>query len=115
MSVQPNSDDFDWAENDSVILSAQPATAVYTNRYGDVVIRQHGDDEDAFIFVRPENAQALCQAIMAEAQPEPPEPGKAPAPEPKRLPSPAPEKSGTPVQAALDLPEGGGSSRGPRA
>jgi hypothetical protein len=115
MSIHPISDDFDWAEDDSIIFHAQPATAVYTNRHGDVVIRQLGEDEETFVFVRPENAQALCQAIMAEVQHELSESTKARAPEPKRLPPPTAGRPSTSAQAAFDLPESGGPSRGPRA
>lgn len=89
MSIHPIDNEFDWDADDSVVIPAQPPTAVYSNARGDIVIRQLGEDEETFVFVRPENAQALCRAIMAEAQPEASEPANARAPEPKRLPPPA--------------------------
>ncbi len=60
------SDRFDWA-GDTVVLPEQPATAVYTNPHGAVVVRQEGGpyDEDCWIIIRPENALRLCRAILA--------------------------------------------------
>jgi hypothetical protein len=69
------SDRFDWAHDDSVVIREQPATAVYTNTSGDIVIRQanaQGDDDDAFIFLRPENVQALVDTMLAELSTEKP-------------------------------------------
>ena len=46
-------EDFDWsADGSSIILREQPATAVYFNREGSLVIRQHRwPDEDSFVYI----------------------------------------------------------------
>lgn len=49
-------------ESESLVLPAQPAVAVYTNRYDQIVIRQeaHGSyDEDHFVFICPHHVDAL--------------------------------------------------------
>jgi len=46
------SEDFDWNKDDSVILHEQPATAVYFNKEGSLVIRQRRwPDDDSFIYI----------------------------------------------------------------
>jgi hypothetical protein len=47
------SEDFDWNKDDSsIILREQPATAVYFNKEGSLVIRQHRwPDDDIFIYI----------------------------------------------------------------
>jgi MYM-type Zinc finger with FCS sequence motif len=49
----PEAKDFDWNTNDaSIILREQPATAIYFNKEGSLVIRQHRwPDHDAFIYI----------------------------------------------------------------
>ena len=49
----PGAKDFNWNTNDaSIILREQPATAVYFNKEGSLVIRQHRwPDDDAFIYI----------------------------------------------------------------
>jgi len=57
---------FDWANDPSIVLKAQPAIAVYVNRRGDVVVRQEGDDPyegDEFVFIRPENLEQLLKGM----------------------------------------------------
>jgi hypothetical protein len=69
------SERFDWCESESIVLREQPATAVYINPAGDIVIRQanaYGDDDDDFIYLRPENVPALVDAILAAADAERP-------------------------------------------
>jgi hypothetical protein len=49
-------------ESESLVLPSQPAIAVYTNRFGQVVIRQEetfGDDGDHYIYVCPQFLDAL--------------------------------------------------------
>jgi hypothetical protein len=70
MSIHPIDSDFDWGADDSVVIPAQPSTAVYANRRGDVVIRQRGEDEEVFIYIRPENVPALCQALTTAVEQE---------------------------------------------
>jgi hypothetical protein len=62
------SDDFDWNNDDAVILKEQRATAVYHNRLGELIIRQKAawnDDEDAFLYVTPENCNAFIDGVAA--------------------------------------------------
>jgi hypothetical protein len=61
-------DDFDWCTDDSIILKEQPATAVYFNKGGNLVIRQKGDwndDGDKFLFVTPENFNLFADGVAA--------------------------------------------------
>lgn len=61
---------FDWTKDESVILHDQPATAVYFNPEGSLVIRQEqawDRDDDTCVFVTKQNQQAfldrLCDAL----------------------------------------------------
>jgi hypothetical protein len=46
------SGDFDWNDAEAVVLHEQPATAVYFNKEGSLVIRQRRwPDDDAFIYI----------------------------------------------------------------
>jgi len=50
--------DFDWLNDNSVVLREQPETAVYFNRDGALVIRQRAawnQDDDPFVFISPAN------------------------------------------------------------
>jgi hypothetical protein len=63
---------FDWTHDDAVVLREQPAVAVYTNPHNEVVIRQAcawDEDDDTVIFILPENARAVADAIVASAAP----------------------------------------------
>jgi hypothetical protein len=49
-------------ECEDLVIPSQPAIAVYTNRYDQIVIRQEAsayDDEDKFIYVCPQYLDAL--------------------------------------------------------
>jgi hypothetical protein len=49
-------------ESESLVLPSQPAIAVYTNRYNQVVIRQEASgyqDEDFFVYICPQHLDAL--------------------------------------------------------
>jgi hypothetical protein len=49
-------------ECEDLVIPSQPAIAVYTNRYDQIVIRQEAsayDDEDKFIYVCPQHLDAL--------------------------------------------------------
>jgi hypothetical protein len=49
-------------ESESLLLPSQPAIAVYTNRYDQIVIRQErewNEDGDHFVFVCPQHLDAL--------------------------------------------------------
>lgn len=65
---EASSDDFDWHADDSIILKEQPATAVYFNKGGNLVIRQKGDwndDGDKFLFITPENFNLFADGVAA--------------------------------------------------
>ena len=50
--------DFDWNDDDSVVLHHQPAVAAYINQAGGLTIRQErswDQDEDIIIAIAPEN------------------------------------------------------------
>ena len=58
--------DFDWSNPENVALQDQPATALYFNRYGALVIRQcraWDQDEDTFVYISPENIDDFLNKI----------------------------------------------------
>ncbi|RQH08144.1 hypothetical protein [Bradyrhizobium sp. RP6] len=67
------SEKFDW--DGCLVVPFHPEqneTAVYTNLYGDIVLRQKNphswkDDEDHLVTLRPEHAEAIVRAIVEEA------------------------------------------------
>ena len=68
------SDDFDWRDDSAVVLQEQPATAVYVNTYGSIIVRQHmWPDDDVHVMVRPEHAKTLAEAILNAARSSPAE------------------------------------------
>jgi hypothetical protein len=63
--------DFDWSSDDSIVLREQPATALYHNRHGVLVIRQKADwdaEHDTFAFITPENAVVFMEALAKIAR-----------------------------------------------
>jgi len=76
--------EFDWSgDSEEIVIAAQSAVAVYVNDRGEIVIRQAAEwnqDCDSTIFVRPQHARALADALHAAA--------KALLPEKVRQPSP---------------------------
>lgn len=60
-------DEFDWDNDESVVLREQRGTAVYRNKAGEIVIRQKGPwpDDDSFLYISPENEVAFMEG-MAE-------------------------------------------------
>ncbi|MFL9827181.1 hypothetical protein [Rhodoplanes sp. SY1] len=62
-------DDFDWDENDSIVLQEQRATAVYRNKRGALVIRQErswDEEDDTFIVISRTNEQAFIDRLCDE-------------------------------------------------
>jgi hypothetical protein len=61
---------FDWGSgNEDVLIHEQPATAIYWNPRGQVVIRQEAgwnDDSDPYLFFGPRNLPALIAKLQAE-------------------------------------------------
>ncbi|MET4319211.1 hypothetical protein [Bradyrhizobium sp. RT5a] len=67
------SEKFDWGDGCLVVPfhPEQDKTAVYTNGYGDIVLRQRSqgswkDDDDNIVIFRPEHAEAIVRAIIDE-------------------------------------------------
>jgi hypothetical protein len=59
-------DDFDWSNDDAVVIKPRPGVAVYENKFGNVVIRSQNIDDpgdDYFSFVAPEGLPAVIQAL----------------------------------------------------
>jgi hypothetical protein len=62
--------DFDWRDDAGIVLREQPATAVYRNTTGGIVIRQEcawDEEEDPFLVFQPENLPVLIRALQALA------------------------------------------------
>lgn len=59
--------DFNWKDDDSVIVKPFEGIAVYTNPNGDIVLRQTNDcDEDRLIFIPPMFVDEVVAAILRE-------------------------------------------------
>jgi hypothetical protein len=68
---EPEFDDFDWHDDPSVVLKSQPATAIYYNPKGCIVIRQEkswADESDPFVYITPENAVTFMEALAKRAR-----------------------------------------------
>jgi hypothetical protein len=66
-----NSEEFDWDTDDSIVLREQPATAIYHNKHGVLVIRQKADwdaEQDTFAFITPENCNVFMDALAKVAR-----------------------------------------------
>jgi len=59
--------EFDWrGDTDAVILHEQRPTAIYTNKFGEIIIRQQAawdEDEDSFIYIRAENFNTFLDEL----------------------------------------------------
>lgn len=58
---------FDWcdATDDDIVVTHQPAIAIYTNAAGHIVIRQRDDsDEDRVVTIAPANIQAVIDRLV---------------------------------------------------
>jgi hypothetical protein len=56
--------DFDWLNDDSIMLREQPETACYFNQYGGLVIRQRGwPDNDSVVIIAPNNIGEFLDKI----------------------------------------------------
>jgi hypothetical protein len=67
----PGPDEFDWDNDDAVVVKPRPGVAVYQNLRGDVVIRvQNIDDlfdEDNFAFLSDEALRPVIDALNSYA------------------------------------------------
>lgn len=58
-------DEFDWSKDPEVVFREQRGTAIYSNKFGEIVIRQHlYPDEDAFIYVGPAHLAAFIARLQ---------------------------------------------------
>jgi hypothetical protein len=67
----PDYGDFDWLDDPSVVLRSQPATAIYRNDAGHLVIRQErswAQEEDPYVMISPENAVTFMEALAKKAR-----------------------------------------------
>jgi hypothetical protein len=61
---EDSGEDFDWSQDDSVILPEQPATAAYFNKREELVIRQRRwPDDDVVIFISPASIAKFLDKI----------------------------------------------------
>jgi hypothetical protein len=61
---EPESDEFDWCGDDSVVLQEQPKTAAYLNSNNSLVIRQRNwPDDDSFIVIAANNIHDFLDKI----------------------------------------------------
>jgi hypothetical protein len=63
-------DSFDWANEDNIVLRDQPAVAIYSNRFQQVVIRCErawDQEDDVFVLVDFAHAIKVAQAILLAA------------------------------------------------
>jgi hypothetical protein len=57
-------DDFDWNEEDAVVVQRQDALAVYANPDGNLVVRQQRwPDEDVFIVINRQQVRRVIEAM----------------------------------------------------
>jgi hypothetical protein len=64
-------EDFDWHDDPSVVLRTQPATAIYHNGNGHIVIRQErswAQEDDPYVMISAENAVTFMEALAKQAR-----------------------------------------------
>ncbi|GLR91364.1 hypothetical protein [Bradyrhizobium iriomotense] len=64
-------DDFDWNDDDSIILKEQRATAAYRNKAGELIIRQRAswdEERDTFVFISRENEVTFLEGLAKRAK-----------------------------------------------
>ncbi len=53
--IVETSEDFDWSDDDAVVIREQPETAIYYNQRGGLVIRQRNwPDDDVYVYFNAE-------------------------------------------------------------
>jgi hypothetical protein len=60
------SGEFNWLDDDSIVLRDQRATAIYRNHWGGLVIRQEcawNEEDDPFVVINPENIEAFLDRL----------------------------------------------------
>jgi hypothetical protein len=69
-------DDFDWSNDEDIVLREQQSIAIYRNKYEGIVIRQErrwNEDEDTVIVITRENigtfVDKLCDAVGVQSFP----------------------------------------------
>ena len=65
-SPQQDTEDFDWS-GEEVVIREQPATAIYFNPEGALVIRQKATDDyqigDPFVFIGPDHIESFLDKL----------------------------------------------------
>jgi hypothetical protein len=63
-SPQQDADDFDWS-GENVVIREQPATAIYFNPEGALVIRQKAayPDNDPFVYIGADHIEAFLDKL----------------------------------------------------
>jgi hypothetical protein len=62
----PEASDFDWSNDDSIVLHEQPPIAVYINQSSGLTIRQErswNQDDDIIIAIAPENVGTFIDKL----------------------------------------------------
>lgn len=70
-SAPDDDEDFDWNSDPSVVLQAQPATAIYQNNFGHIVIRQEkrwDEEMDPLVIISAESAVTFMEALAKRAR-----------------------------------------------
>ena len=63
-ALAPDNREFDWNDDNSIILRRQPETAVYWNQNNDLVIRQRNwPDDDPFIVIAANNLHEIIDRL----------------------------------------------------
>jgi len=59
-------DDFDWNDDEAIVLEPRLGVAVYLNQKGDVVIRQQGSypDDDVWVVFPATDAEIVARRIV---------------------------------------------------
>lgn len=57
---------FDWSNDPDVLMPSQPATAIYTNAVGQVVIRQESrdGDDDPYVLIGPQYLDRIIESLI---------------------------------------------------
>ena len=67
-TVNGMADDFNWNNDEAVVIAPVDAVAVYTNAKDGIVIRQNGGmDEDNFVVIPRGSVEALITGLRREA------------------------------------------------
>lgn len=69
--TESTEENFDWATDNAVAVQTQPALAVYSNNFGQVVIRREAawdEHEDVFVHIVRDNVLTIIGAMLEAAE-----------------------------------------------